>query len=395
MLSARQHFPGLFDKVFLDAACVSLAPRPAVEAIEKFLDLAMVCPLDSSTHHHIFMDEMRAAARPAAAHLINAHPDEIALVESTTHGLTLAAASIPLERGDRVLISDLEFLEVALPWVQRKKDGIEIEVVPNQNGEARVEDFAARITPRTRVIAISTVQWNNGYRADLEALSKLCREHGIRLVVDAIQQLGAVPLDVRRIPVDILACGGHKWLNAPFGCGFLYVRRAAFSQLQPPLAGYLSIQDPPGGWGEYFQTPNITPLGDYQLVNTARRFETGGTANYPGAVGLAASLNLIDKLGQHEIAEHIVALTDQLLTGLDSLPVKVVTPRAPENRSGIITFSAGSAEENVRLVRRLEKNKILVSVRYTSNVGGVRVSCHFYNSAEDIAALLAALKSFI
>ena len=88
MLSARQHFPGLFDKVFLDAACVSLAPRPAVEAIEKFLDLAMVCPLDSSTHHHIFMDEMRAAARPAAAHLINAHPDEIALVESTTHGLT-------------------------------------------------------------------------------------------------------------------------------------------------------------------------------------------------------------------------------------------------------------------------------------------------------------------
>ncbi|PYY07710.1 MAG: aminotransferase [Acidobacteria bacterium] len=395
MLSARQHFPGLFDKVFLDAACVSLAPRPAVEAIEKFLDLAMVCPLDSSTHHHIFMDEMRAAARPAAARLINAHPDEIALVESTTHGLTLAAASIPLERGDRVLISDLEFLEVALPWVQRKKDGIEIEVVPNQNGEARVEDFAARITPRTRVIAISTVQWNNGYRADLEALSKLCREHGIRLVVDAIQQLGAVPLDVRRIPVDILACGGHKWLNAPFGCGFLYVRRAAFSQLQPPLAGYLSIQDPPGGWGEYFQTPNITPLGDYQLVNTARRFETGGTANYPGAVGLAASLNLIDKLGQHEIAEHIVALTDQLLTGLDSLPVKVVTPRAPENRSGIITFSAGSAEENVRLVRRLEKNKILVSVRYTSNVGGVRVSCHFYNSAEDIAALLAALKSFI
>ena len=395
MLSARQHFPGLFDKVFLDAACVSLAPRPAVEAIEKFLDLAMVCPLDSSTHHHIFMDEMRAAARPAAARLINAHPDEIALVESTTHGLTLAAASIPLERGDRVLISDLEFLEVALPWVQRKKDGIEIEVVPNQNGEARVEDFAARITPRTRVIAISTVQWNNGYRADLEALSKLCREHGIRLVVDAIQQLGAVPLDVRRIPVDILACGGHKWLNAPFGCGFLYVRRAAFSQLQPPLAGYLSIQDPPGGWGEYFQTPNITPLGDYQLVNTARRFETGGIANYPGAVGLAASLNLIDKLGQHEIAEHIVALTDQLLTGLDSLPVKVVTPRAPENRSGIITFSAGSAEENVRLVRRLEKNKILVSVRYTSNVGGVRVSCHFYNSAEDIAALLAALKSFI
>jgi cysteine desulfurase / selenocysteine lyase len=395
MLSARQHFPGLFDKVFLDAACVSLAPRPAVEAIEKFLDLAMVCPLDSSTHHHIFMDEMRSAARPAAARLINAHADEIALVESTTHGLTLAAAAIPLKPGDRVLISDLEFLEVAVPWVQRKRDGIEVEVVPNRNGEVRVEDFAARITPRTRVIALSTVQWNNGYRADLEALSKVCREHGILLVVDAIQQLGAVPLDIRQIPVDILACGGHKWLNAPFGCGFLYVSRDTFSRLQPPLAGYLSIQDPPGGWGEYFQTPNITPVLDYSFVNTARRFETGGTANYPGAVGLAAALNLIETLGQQAIAEHILSLTDQLLTCLDSLPVKVVTPRARQNRSGIITFSVGSAEQNVRLVERLQQKRILVSVRYTSHVGGVRVSCHFYNSTEDLEALGAALKALI
>lgn len=392
MLSARQHFPGLLDKVFLDAACVSLAPRPAVEAIERFLDLAMVCPLDSSTHHHIFMDEMRAAARPAAARLINANPDEIALVESTTHGLTLAAASIPLERGDQVLISDLEFLEVAVPWVQRKAEGIEIDVVLNRNGEVLVDDFAERVTSRTRVIAISTVQWNNGYRVDLNQLGKLCRERGIWLVVDAIQQLGAVPLDVRQTPVDILACGGHKWLNAPFGCGFLYVSRDALARLQPPLAGYLSVQDPPGGWGEYFQTPSVNPVRDYQFVKTARRFETGGTANYPGAVGLAASLKLIDQLGQRDIAEHILILTEQLLRGLDSLPVKVVTPRARENRSGIVTFSVGAAEENVRLMHRLQEEKILVSVRYTSNVGGIRVSCHFYNSAEDIGTLLAALK---
>ena len=229
-LNARQHFPGLLDKTFLDAACVSLAPRPAVEAIEKFLGLTMICPLDSSTHHHIFMDEMRAAARPAAARLINAHEDEIALVESTTQGLTVAANSIPLEPGDHVLISDLEFLEVAVPWVQKRggqaeSGGIEIDVVPNRNGEVRVDDFAARLSPRTRVIAVSTVQWTNGYRLDLAALSRLCQDRGVWLVVDAIQQLGAIPLDVRQTPVDILACGGHKWLNAPFGCGFLYVNR--------------------------------------------------------------------------------------------------------------------------------------------------------------------------
>src|SRR5437879_1915794 len=309
MLSARQHFPGLLDKVFLDAACVSLAPRPAVEAIERFLDLAMVCPLDSSTHHHIFMDEMRAAARPAAARLINANPDEIALVESTTHGLTLAAASIPLERGDQVLISELEFLEVAVPWVQRKAEGIEIDVVLNRNGEVLVDDFAERVTSRTRVIAISTVQWNNGYRVDLNQLGKLCRERGIWLVVDAIQQLGAVPLDVRQTPVDILACGGHKWLNAPFGCGFLYINHDVLPDLLPPLAGYLSIEDPPGGWGEYFQSPDTTPVKEYRFVSAARRYETGGTSNYPGAIGLAASLKMIQELGLHRIAEHIYSLT--------------------------------------------------------------------------------------
>src|SRR5581483_6720274 len=152
LVSARQHFPGLLGKTFLDAACVSLAPRSAVEAIENFLDFAMVCALDSSTHHHIFMDEMRAAARPAAARLINAGEDEIALVESTSHGLSLAADAIPLERGDRVLLCDLEFLEVALPWVQKKHDGIEIDVVPNRDGEIRIDDIAERITSRTRVV---------------------------------------------------------------------------------------------------------------------------------------------------------------------------------------------------------------------------------------------------
>ena len=277
MLSARQHFPGLLDKVFLDAACVSLAPRPAVEAISKFLDRAMVCPLDSSTHHHIFMDEMRAAARPAVARLINAQEDEIALVESTSHGLALAANAIPLASGDRILLSDLEFLEVAVPWTQRKRDSIEIDVVPNHQGEVRAEDFAGRITPRTRVIALSSVQWTNGYRCDLAAFGKLCRERNLWLVVDAIQQIGAIPLDVRQTPVDILACGGHKWLTSPFGCGFLYINRKALPRLNLPLPGYLSVQDPPDGWGEYFQTPTIGPVRDYEFVAAARRYENGGT----------------------------------------------------------------------------------------------------------------------
>jgi selenocysteine lyase/cysteine desulfurase len=241
------------------------------------------------------------------------------------------------------------------------------------------------------VITLSSVQWSNGYRADLAAFSRLCKEHGIWLVVDAIQQLGAVPLDVQETPVDLLACGGHKWLNAPFGCGFLYVNREAMARLNPPTAGYLDVETPEGGWGEYFQTPSMTPVRDYGFVKTAQRYEVGGTANYPGAVGLAAAIKLILGLEQKKIAAHVFHLTERLIARLDDLGVEVVTPRRSENRSGIVTFSIGSAAKNVKLVSELADKKILVSVRYTSEVGGVRVSCHLFNSLDDVERLVEAV----
>jgi selenocysteine lyase/cysteine desulfurase len=257
------------------------------------------------------------------------------------------------------------------------------------------EDFAERISSRTRAIAISSVQWSNGFRCDLAAFSKLCSERNLWFVLDAIQQLGAVPIDVRETPVDFLACGGHKWLNSPFGCGFLYINREALPRLRPTIPGYLSVQDPAGGWGAYFQTPSITPVRDYAYVSSARRYETGGTANYPGAIGLAASVNLIHELGQDKVAAHIHGLTNKLISGLRALPVTLVTPFDEENRAGIVTFSVGRAEENIALMNQLLQSKILVSVRYTSNVGGIRVSCHLFNSEEDIDRLLNTLKSIL
>jgi selenocysteine lyase/cysteine desulfurase len=390
---ARKQFPALEQKVFLDAACVSLAPQAAVEAIRRFLEMAADCPAPSSTQLHIMMDELRAEARPEAAKLIGAREDEIALVESTTHGLTLAANALPLERGDRVMISDLEYLQVAIPWWQKQQEmGIHIDPVPNRGGRIDLRDIEAGMGPRTRVVCISSVQWNNGFRCDLDALALLCRERRVWLVVDAIQQLGAVPLDVRRTPVDIVACGGHKWLNAPFGNGFLYIRREAMPRLRPPLAGYMSLKSPEGGWETYFQTPAITPFRDYPFVDKAWRFEVGGTAGYPAAVGLAASLKLINSIGAECIWNHILSLTNHLIDGLRTLGLTVVTPVEHENRSGIVTFTVGSAEENIALMQRLLARKILVSVRYTSHVGGVRVSCHFFNSLSDLDTLLNAIE---
>jgi selenocysteine lyase/cysteine desulfurase len=339
---------------------------------------------------------MRSKARTEAARLINADESEIALVESTSHGLTIAAESLPLERGDRILTSDLEFLEVAVPWCQKHLQmGLEIDVVPNNQGAIRIEDVAERITPRTKAVVISSVQWSNGFRLDLDSLSALCSGRRVWLVVDAVQQLGAFPIDVRKTPIDILACGGHKWLNAPFGVGLLYINRNVLPALRPPLTGYLNIETPEGGWGNYFQTPGIMPVRDYKFITDARRFEIGGTSNYPGAIGLAASLHMINQLGGANIAAYVCELTTHLLTGLMQLGVEIVTPVEPEHRSGIVTFSLGSRDRNLALMEYLLEHKVLISVRYTSGVGGVRISSHFFNTKEDLDRALEHVRNFL
>jgi selenocysteine lyase/cysteine desulfurase len=283
-----------------------------------------------------------------------------------------------------------------MPWCQKRDSmGIEIDVVPHRDGQLVVDDIAARIGPRTAAVALSSVQWTNGFRCDLDEIGSLCREHGVWLIVDAIQQLGAMPLDVGQTPVDVLACGGHKWLNAPFGAGFLYIREGAMERLRPPLAGYLSLETPADGWGTYFATPSMAPVRDYRFEASARRYEIGGTANYPGTIGLAASLRLINDLGPQAISAHIMDLTDHLLEGLRSLNVDIVTPVEPKHRSGIVSFSVGNADANLALMEHLLDEGVLVSVRYTSEVGGVRVSSHFFNSIADIERLLGGIRHWL
>jgi len=391
----RQQFPALQHQVFLDSACVSLAPQRTIAKLRDFLDMVATCPSGSSTQHHIDMDVMRSAARPQIAKLIHADEGDIALVESTTHGLSLVANAIPLERGDRVIICDLEFLEVALPWIQKRSEaGIEIDVVPSRNGQISAEDIEPAISPKTRVLAVSSVQWNNGFRCDLDEVSRLCRARGIFLIVDAIQQIGAIPLDVQKTPIDALACGGHKWLLSPFGCGFLYLSPEFRARVKPPLAGYLSVAEPEDGWGTYFGTPSITPVSDYKFVGNTRAWETGGTANYPGAIGLAESAALINEVGIQHIADHVLSLTDYLIDSLLRQQITVVTPTDRRYRSGIVTFTLETSENNAALIAFLQQHKVLVSLRYTSNVGGVRVGCHLFNNRNDIDRLVDLTAEF-
>ena len=392
--AARSLYPGLEGRTFLDAACVSLAPRPAVAAVADLLVMAAHCEERDASQHHLALDRLRDRAVQEGAALLHAEVDEVALVESTTHGLNIAAQAIPFEPGDNVVISDLEFLQVAIPWVKLQELGriAEVRLARNVGGALPAEAFAEVVDDRTRAVIVSSVQWVNGFRVDLEALGRLCRDSGALLVVDAIQELGALSLDVRRAGIDLLVAGGHKWLNAPFGCGLLYVNREVLPALRESSWGYLGLPAPAGGWPRYFATPATTPLRAYDFPHTAKSFEINGTANYPGAVGLGASLALVNEIGIDSVQERVLGLARAVYDELDRLGVRLVTRPEDAVRSGITVFEV-SAElaENEAFVERLLDERIYVSLRYTSGVGGIRVSTHYFNDESDLEQLAGAV----
>lgn len=392
--AVRAEFPGLQDRVFLDAACVSLLPRRADEAVRRFsAGLAHPHHLDA-TAHHVWMDAQKAAAVPQVAELLGVDVCRIALVESTTHGLNVAAQCIPWSEGDEVLMCDLEFLQVAIPFVQlARRRGVHPVFLRHRDGVVDAPAFAAAISPRTRAVVVSSTQWSNGYRIDLPLLAQACAETGVWLIVDAVQQAGVIPVETEG--VDFLVAGGHKWLNAPLGTGFMCVSQRVLDTLEPAGWGYLSLEPPQGGWGEYFSTPSITPDRRYDFVRTAQRFETGGTANYAGAIALAKSLEVVNGPGIKRAGERVWQLGDRLQQGLRTLSVRLETPFERRHRAGIVSFTCGTRERDAACVDFLRQRGICVAQRYTSGTGGVRVSVHFFNNEDDIDRLLAAAEEFL
>ncbi len=315
--AVRDCFPGTRDRAFLDAASVGLLPVQAADALRQLAHDLVQVPSRDTGAHHLALSQSAGAARREIARLIGARSADVALVESTTHGLELLAAAIPLRHGDKVLVGETEYLGLAVPWLpKRETEGIVVEVVPSRGGRLLVEDYAAAIDARTRLILLSSVQWNSGFRCDLAAFSELARSRGVLLLVDSIQQVGAIGLDVAKTPVDFVVNGGHKWLNAPAGRGFLYVNPNVLDQLRPPPRGYLNIETPAGGWGDYFATPTIPSVRDYTFVRGTRAFEVGGFNNHPGNVVLAAAVGLLNEVGTNAIEQHVFRLTDLLLEQL-------------------------------------------------------------------------------
>ena len=390
----REGFPALGEHLtFLDWGSTGLLAEPARLRVREYLDEAAVCPSGEAGWMHVRHAETLDRARSEAAALIGARKEEVAVVESTTVGLLAACEAIPLLPGENVILSGLDYGAVAMPWKMRaRRDEIELRFVPSRTGRIEAEDVLAAVDEKTRVMALSSLAWTTGALTDLGTLGEEARRLGILFIVDGVQSVGVVPMDVKALGIDFLAVGGHKWLCSPLGAGFLYVDRLKAARYQPRRIGMLSGRPAGRSFIEWFQDPGASPEDEIFFLASARTFEAGGTPNYPGIIGLQASLELFGRAGPAAIHTHVLRLGDDLMSGLEGLGFRIVTPREEAWRAGVVVFNHGegpAAEKD--LVRKLRERRIVASVRYCAGFGGVRVCLHGMNDRSDVGRLLEAL----
>lgn len=371
----REEFPWAEsgEAIYLNAAGTGPLPERTVRAQDAFTRLRAAPHRLSHEAQFAVLDE----ARTLAAELVNAEADSVALAANTGAGLNLAAWGLPLGPDDVVVLPDLEFPANVYPWLAAARArGYRVVRVPAREGLIDEEALLAALdAPNVRVLSLSWVGFATGEVSNLERFGAACADRGIWLVVDAIQGLGALPLDVRRTPVDLLACGAQKWLLSPWGTGFTYVRPEVLEALTPQPVSWMGVRG----------SDDFSSLLDYQLEWRAgsRRFEQV-TVPFQDFAGMAASLGLLRTLGTGAVAAHVAARVAELSAGAERVGVPVVTPQAL--RAGILTVRP---RQVLAASERLRDAGVVHAVRQ----GTIRLAPHCYSTSAEMAVAVQALAS--
>ena len=359
--------------IFFDNASMGPVAPAVTQAMAACMQLRQAMPMK----YYQYAQQVFPECRARLARLIGGQPEEIAFTENVTYGINSAAGALPLEPGDNVILCDREFTSNVYPWLRLERSrGVEARMVPNDGGGLTVGLLERYADRRTRAVSVSSVEFSDGYTADLEAIGAWCRARGIYLVVDCAQSLGVMPMDVRRYQIDFLAGLASKWLLGPFSTGFLYVRRELIGRLLPPFVGADSVK------GDVDSVAYRLDLKD-----DASRFE-GGLPNAPGIAGLNASLALMEEVGFDRIHQQAWQVSGHLICGLQRLGAQLAPcALSDRTRSTIVSFQAPELERTYRFLR---ENRIACSMR----CGYIRMGIHGYNTVEEAEQVLAALKGF-
>jgi cysteine desulfurase / selenocysteine lyase len=364
--------PGL---CHLNHAAVGPWPQRSVEAVKAFADENGRV---GSEHYPRWLEAQRRL-RERLARLINAPgPETIAIAKSTSEGLSVIAHGLPWRDGDSVVGVAEEFPSNRIVWESLRDRGVGwrgVSITGCADPESAILD---RCDASTRLVAVSWVQYARGLRLDLARLSAACRDRGILLCLDAIQGLGALPLDLSQTPADFVVADGHKWMLGPEGVALLHVRPQMMDRIRLHQFGWNMVEHP----GEFERT-------DWSPAQGARRFECG-SPNLVGIHALEASLSLLEEVGIERIAARIEHRVAHLVRGLERLGLELLSPQAPERRAGIVTFRAPGRDTGA-LYRELMARRVLCAHRG----GGIRFSPHFYTPLEVIDRALDLLAEII
>ncbi len=367
----RQLFPVTNNFIYLNHAAVAPISIPAYEAMQRYTQDLLQHGL---VHWREWGQEVEKV-RGLAARLIHAKPNEIAFAANTSTGLSFIANGIDWRAGDNVVTADCEFPSNLQPWLRlRKAFGVEVRPAKERAGRLETEEILSLIDDRTRVVALSFVEFASGFRNDLETIGKYCRAREVIFVVDAIQGLGALRLDVEQCCIDALAADAHKWLLGVDGVALFYLSERMLQQVQPTVTGWMTVKNP----------FNFTS-GEKEFAAGAKRFEAGAM-NTAGIVGLGASIEMMLKIGTQEIENYLLELTDYLCERLTKSGFEIFSSRRLGEASAVVccTHEKYTAEF---LYAELERQKIITTPR----LGRLRISPHFYNTRAEIDLLLEAL----
>ncbi|MDB2223329.1 cysteine desulfurase [Halorubrum ezzemoulense] len=361
----RADVPALGDAAYFNFGAHGPSPEYVVEAAGSFIEEHEYGSATTDPYGHAFETYDRVRERIAA--FVGADPEEVALTESTTDGITRVAGAIDWEPGDVVVRTDLEHPAGVLPWKRLEREGVEVRVLETEAGRVDRDEYAAAVAD-ARLVCFSAITWTHGTRLPVADLVEVANDAGAFTLVDAVQSPGQGAMDVSEWGADAVAAAGHKWTLGPWGAGFLYVDRDAAADLAPHAVGYRGVEDPTGD--------------EIEFKPAAGRFEVG-TTTAAAHVGLVEALDAIEAVGLDAIEARIEALTDRLKDGVPE--DRLLSPRAFE--SGLVTIDVDDPEATVE---RLGERDIVV--RSLPHPDGIRVSVHAVSTEAEVDRLLDALE---
>lgn len=365
----RVEFPVTKKFIYLDHAAVAPLSKRVKDTVNKFLTEATEAAFFKYSYWMGRVEEIRGRC----AELVGSEKEEIAFIKNTSHGISLVAEGLDWTEGDNVIIFEKEFPSNIYPWLNLERKGVKVKFIPARGNMIYIDDIEEMIDAKTRLLSISSVQFSNGFRVDLERLGELCRRRKVLLFVDAIQSLGIASMNVSELGIDFLASDGHKWLLGPEGAGIFYCRQELAELLKPSLIGWKSVINE----NDY---DNI----DFRLKTNSLRFEEG-SLNVMGIMALGAAVDLLLEVGIDRISERILDLGDLIVEEAEKRGSEIRSPKDRKHRAGINSIMGNFDPIGVK--DRLRALGILVNVRS----GAIRVAPHFYNTEDEILKFFSEL----